>query len=101
MTPIIHCFQRDPGLQNERGEHKETLKQERRDDQGATALVQALIEVEKHDEIQIVNMSVGSKDRPSGLDDIIPRIACKKILIASAGLFIQVLCPSAKRILYL
>ncbi len=86
MTPIKYCFIRDPDSQNERGPHKGTLQLEERDDQEATALVQALQEVEKHDEIQIVNMSVGYKDRPKGLDEIIHRIAPKKILIASAGL---------------
>ncbi len=86
MTPIKDCFQRDPGSQNERGPYKGILKQEERDDQEATALVQALQEVEKHDEIQIVNMSVGYKEQPEGLVDIIHRIASKKILIASAGL---------------
>ena len=62
----------------------ENVKREARDDPECKAITEALEHVAKIDEIDIVNMSVGSSKKPPGIEEVMPKLA-NKILIASAG----------------
>ncbi len=85
VLPMKHCFKRDRSSLNERGDYVGELQQHELDDQQGKALVDALKAVRENTDIKIVNMSLGYKYPPDGLDKILGQLYDEKILIASAG----------------
>ncbi len=84
VAPILYRFEAaedEDGIRRPLGE----VKKEARDDPECKAITEALKYVAKIDEIDIVNMSVGSAKKPPGIEEVLPKLAINKILIASAG----------------
>ncbi len=79
-----HRFHIDHSCQDNRGDYLGEVKKEDMDDKECRAVIDALNCVADIDEIDIVNLSVGSSVKIRGLEEVLQKLD-NKVLMAAAG----------------